>query len=96
MLDRPIPLFFTAGNIAAVPDGPGVYFLYRRGRLIYIGLATQNRTLRSELARHHRGEHGPCTQAATGFDYEVDPQPLALYRNYCAIYSNVSRAAAAR
>jgi hypothetical protein len=89
MLGRPTPIFFTAANITAVPEGPGVYFLYRRGRLIHIGLATQNRTLRSELERHHRGEYGACTQAATAFDYELDAHPAALYRAYCAIHARL-------
>lgn len=76
----------TAGNLAAVPASPGVYLLYRHHRLIYIGLAAVGGSIREHLRHHLRGAGGPCTRAATEFDYETSEDPVGLYRHYVAVY----------
>jgi len=64
------------------PRGPGVFFLYCMGRLIYIGVATSGSGLREELASHLRGVYGVGTRKATAFTWEPAAQPLALHRAY--------------
>lgn len=83
-LGEHVPL--DAHGVAAAPASPGVYLLYRGHRLIYIGLATANATIRQCLGHHLRGGGGPCTQSAAEFDYETSRDPLPLYRHYLAVY----------
>ena len=77
---------FDAQAVAEAPSTPGVYLLYRRHRLIYIGLARTGSTIQECLERHQRGERGPCTRAATEFDYEISAYAPWLYRHYVAVY----------
>jgi hypothetical protein len=77
---------FDARAVAEAPTSPGVYLLYCRHRLIYIGRASAGATIRQCLERHLRGEAGRCTRAATEFDYEASRQPVPLYRHYLAVY----------
>lgn len=77
---------FDAHGVADAPASPGVYLLYRGHRLIYIGLAAAGATIRECLRRHLRGEEGPCTYAATEFDYETSAYAHSLYRHYMAVY----------
>ena len=73
---------FTDAAIEVSPAAPGVYLLYRGGRLLYIGLAINGLGIREELASHASGARGACTRAATAFIYEVSHQPRALYHRY--------------
>jgi hypothetical protein len=77
---------FDARGVAEAPASPGVYLLYRGHRLIYIGLAAAGATIRQSLQRHLNGEGGPCTHAATEFDYETSGDAPLLYRHYLAVY----------
>jgi hypothetical protein len=73
---------FTDAAVEISPAAPGVYLLYRSGRLIYIGVAVNGSGIRQELASHRRGAHGACTRDASAFFYELASDPLALYRRY--------------
>jgi hypothetical protein len=73
---------FTDAAVEVSPTSPGVYLLYRNGRLIYIGLAVNGSGIRQELESHRRGAYGSRTQAASAFLYELSADPLALYRRY--------------
>jgi hypothetical protein len=73
---------FTEAALDFTPSGPGVYFLYAMGRLVYIGVALRSTGLREELASHLRGAHGVCTREATAFTCEPVLDPLPLYRRY--------------
>lgn len=73
---------FTEAAVDLSPAGPGVFFLYSMGRLIYIGVAVNGSGMREELASHLRGAHGLCTREATAFICEPELQPLALHRTY--------------
>jgi len=77
---------FTAVNVALAPAAPGVYLLYRGPQVIYIGVAAYGTTIRERLQRHQRGEEGPCTQAASEFEYEATSDPLARYRVHLRAY----------
>jgi hypothetical protein len=46
---------FTDAAVEISPTSPGVYLLYRDGRLIYIGLAVNGSGIRQELQSHRRG-----------------------------------------
>jgi hypothetical protein len=46
---------FGEGRLAFAPASPGVYFLYRRERLICIGIAVQGTGTRQELEKHLAG-----------------------------------------
>ena len=73
---------FTDAAVEVSPTSPGVYLLYRDGRLIYIGLAVNGAGIRQELQSHRRGAYGSCTQAASAFLYELSADPMALHRRY--------------
>jgi hypothetical protein len=73
---------FTEAAVDVSPASPGVYFLYRNGRLIYIGLAVNGSGIRQELESHLRGAHGPMTRYATAFLYELAPDPRVLHERY--------------
>jgi hypothetical protein len=70
---------FSAPAIEVSPPVPGVYFLYRDGRLVYIGLAVNGAGIREALNSHQRGAYGECTRAATSFIYQLTENPRALY-----------------
>lgn len=59
---------FDADGVATAPRSGGAYRLWRYGRVLYVGMASGPRTLRSELERHRRGDFGPRTQCASHFD----------------------------
>ena len=73
---------FTDAAVEVSPTSPGVYLLYRDGRLIYIGLAVNGAGIRQELQSHRRGAYGSRTQAASAFLYGLSADPTALYRRY--------------
>jgi hypothetical protein len=73
---------FTAEHVAAAPAASGVYFLYRRQRLAYIGVAVHGSCIRQELDYHLRGSYGPRTQAATAFRYELTRHPIVAQHEY--------------
>jgi hypothetical protein len=77
---------FSAEHVALAPAGTGVYFLYRRGRVIYIGVAVHGATLRQELERHLEGLYGPGTQAASSFDYELTRDPVVAKHEYLRVH----------
>ena len=83
-------LAFVPASLAGVPASPGIYLLYRHDQLVYIGLAAGGGSIREQLRQHLRGLGGPCTRAATEFDYETSAEPLALYRHYVAVYLETS------
>ena len=69
-------IVFNAPNISLASASHGIYRLYDGNTLIYIGRAEgQGVTIRSRLQSHLNGHDGPCTQRATGFDYEVTHTP---------------------
>ena len=65
----------------------GVYRLYHGKDLLHIGMAAGAATLRSELARHARGDYGPGTQRADRVDWEVVPDDLYAYEAFVALYN---------
>jgi hypothetical protein len=73
---------FTDAAVEISPTSPGVYLLYRDGRLIYIGLAINGSGIRQELQSHRDGAYGSCTQAASAFLYDLSADPMALHRRY--------------
>lgn len=77
---------FTDAAIDFSPTSPGVYLLYRNGRLIYIGLAVNGSGIRRELESHRRGARGECTRGATAFLYEPAADPLPLHRRYLSAH----------
>jgi hypothetical protein len=73
---------FTAAGVAMAPTQPGVYLLYRSGRLIYIGMAASGSGIRAALEAHRRGAYGRCTRSATAFDYELSADPPETLHAY--------------
>ena len=68
---------FTDKNISNSPRDIGVYVLYERGELIYIGKGDGENGIRSRLQSHKRGDEGRCTQRATSYKRERSKKPLA-------------------
>jgi hypothetical protein len=79
---------FTDAAIDISPAAPGVYLLYRNGRLIYIGVAVNGAGIRRELESHRRGAYGECTRHATAFLYELARDPRARHRRYLNAHRN--------
>jgi hypothetical protein len=73
---------FTDAAIAISPAASGVYLLYSKGRLIYIGVAVNGSGIRQELESHRGGAYGKCTQGASAFIYELARDPIARHRQY--------------
>ncbi len=73
---------FTAEHIAAAPAATGVYFLYRKQRVIYIGAAVHGTGIRQELHNHLRGSYGASTQGAGAFRYELTRDPIVAKHEY--------------
>src|SRR5688572_15509989 len=87
-LHAPAP--FVSRHVDEAPASPGVFLLYRRGRLVYIGLAGPGGSIRERLREHLLGQGGSCTRSATEFDFEASPYPVSLYRQYFAVYLSTS------
>ena len=81
---------FVSRHVDEAPASPGVFLLYRSGRLIYIGLAGPGGSIRERLREHLLGQGGSCTRSATEFDFEASPYPVSLYRHYFAVYLGTS------
>lgn len=77
---------FTEAAIDLSPALPGVYFLYRDGRLVYIGLAVNGSGIRQELESHRRGARGIGTSECTAFTYESASDPRALHQHYLGLH----------
>ena len=69
-----------------VPPSPGVYFLYRGGRLIYIGVAGNGGGIREALASHVASACAACTRQDTTFRYELAPDPRRRHAQYLRAY----------
>jgi len=63
---------FNWSNVNNAPAKHGVYILYQRGRVTFIGRATEpGVSLRSRLQAHKRGDLGKSTQEAAAFQSEA-------------------------
>ncbi len=80
---------FTDENLDKVPNEAGVYVLYQRGSLIYIGRSGGgSTTLRSRLKDHKAGREGPCTQEAIAYRREVTSTPVSREKQLVDEYYN--------
>jgi len=74
---------FDQPTIDKAPQKHGIYRLYDRSGLIYIGKAVaRDVTIRRRLEDHQRGDTGPCAQTATHYDYEVRHNIVSMHRLY--------------
>jgi hypothetical protein len=72
---------FTKTNVGKAPRKHGVYALYQKGTVIYIGRASQEGvTIRGMLRRHLEGRQGPATAAATHYKREPSQRAKARTR----------------
>ena len=77
---------FNEAAVALAPASPGVYMLYQRERLIYIGIAVHGTGIRQQLEKHFAGRYGPRTRGATSFEYEVTRDPVVASREHLLAY----------
>jgi|SRR5438105_4956176 len=90
------PLYrFAAFVIAGAPDDPGVYALWDRDELIYIGRAGGDQTtIQCMLMAHFHGRIEPVS--ATHYSWELARDPVAreveLLRKYQAQHKRLPRA----
>ncbi len=86
---------FTSVNIATAPKEHGVFWLWDGDELIFVGRVTGNGSIRSCLAEHRAGDHGPCTQGATHYGWELARFPAAreaeLLADFAADYKRPPR-----
>ena len=68
---------FTAAAIEHFPhEWRGVYVLRYGESVLYIGSGPDGgRSIKDDLLAHLRGEHGPCTRAATHYGWELHQNP---------------------
>lgn len=68
---------FTPAAIEYSPDEwGGVYVLWRGETIVFIGSAPDNgHGIKADLVAHLKGEHGPCTQEATHYGWELSQNP---------------------
>lgn len=67
---------FLPASIRSAPQWEGVYGLFERDELIFIGATgSLRRTLRECLASHSEGEHSECTRKATRYTWEIAALP---------------------
>lgn len=78
---------FQESEINKVAEAAGVYRLYRPSQLIFIAMALD---VRAALRQHRNGEHGPCTQSAASFDYQLTENPVALQRVWLSEFAAAS------
>ena len=82
---------FTDRNLDDAPNEAGVYALYQRDSLIYIGRSKGGRTtIRSWLKAHKAGREGPCTKAATAYKREVASSPVSRQKQLIDEYYNAN------
>lgn len=79
---------FQQAQIAALPPAPGAYRLMNAGRVLFVGIASGARSLRSELNRHWRGDYGPLTQGASHFECLVAHTAAHAHELYRSLYSS--------
>ena len=90
------PLYrFARFVIAGAPDDPGVYALWDRDELIYIGRADGDQTtIQSMLLAHFHGKIEPAS--ATHYSWELARNPVAreleLLRKFEAQHKRLPRA----
>ncbi len=68
---------FAANLIDGAPEDHGIYALWEREELIYLGCAPgPDFTIQRALRRHAAGADGPCTEQATHYGWELCLEPL--------------------
>ena len=73
-------------GIALAPASHGAYRLWDAGRVVYVGMTTGARTLRSELLRHRRGDFGSTTQRASHFECMAAATSVEAHPLYLSLY----------
>jgi hypothetical protein len=72
-------------GIASAPVTLGAYRLWHDGRVLFVGMTTGARTLRSELMRHWRGDFGH-TQKASHFECLTAATADEAHELYLSLY----------
>ena len=72
-------------GIALAPVSPGAYRLWDRERVVFVGVTSGARTLRTELMRHWRGDFGP-TQRASHFECLAAATAGEAHEHYLSLY----------
>ena len=72
-------------GIAAVPACHGAYRLWDGERVLFVGMTSGARTLRSELLRHWRGDFGN-TQRASRFECLAAASREEAHALYLSLY----------
>lgn len=71
--------------IALLPASPGAYRLWDHDRVLFVGMTSGARTLRTELMRHWRGDFGH-TQRASHFEWLAAASADEAHGHYLALY----------
>jgi hypothetical protein len=80
----PAPL--DEAGIAIAPACHGAYRLWQEGRILFVGMTSGARTLRSELRRHRRGDYGSRTQAASHFECLAAATAVEAHALYLSLF----------
>lgn len=77
----------TPQNLSRAPAQAGIYVLYERGIIIYVGRAQGgNSTIRNRLQSHRAGREGPCTRNFTHYRYETTRADVTRERELLRAY----------
>ena len=72
-------------GIALAPVSHGAYRLWDRERVVFVGVTSGARTLRTELMRHWRGDFGH-TQRASHFECLAAATAGEAHEHYLSLY----------
>ncbi len=76
---------FTPYMVAQVPELPGVFAIWEKEEVVYIGRAVRPATLRAILEEHLRGQHS-CTARASHYAWQLSFEPARKERELLAAY----------
>jgi len=72
--------------VNGAPEEPGVYALWERGELLYVGSAPPGAaTIRSRLMQHFSGEI-PCGCSPTDYCWRLTLQPQVLEKEWLGLH----------
>ncbi len=67
---------FEQRIIIGAPVAEGIYALWSREEMIYVGSAASGTTIKAQLLEHFAGRN-PCTAHATHYTWELSLRPTA-------------------
>ena len=79
----------TPQNLSRIPERAGVYKLFHKSELIYIGRSSGgSSTIKTRINAHYNGKSGPCVQKMTAYKYDTTVADVTTERELLQNYKN--------